>query len=324
MVVLGCAILGIGIFTEVHADVIMLPGEGFVKAVSVTLDKEFGATKVGVDISLTVIAIIISLVMFRQIKGVGIGTVIAAVITGMLSNFFGKLLSPFVDAFLAKKEKETDIQPEAVAAAEEQEQKRIVITIGRQYGCRAAEIGKILAEKLGINYYDKDLVDMVAEESGLTAEYVMKYQEKLTNSFLYDLYKTTFAITNNEQSRIDAMHYAEEKVIKRITSQESCVIMGRVANFALDDNENAFHVFLYTTPEEAVKNVMLQDGLDRGEAEKKIRHVNTKRSNYYRQFAKKEWGRADSYDLTINTGHYTVEKTADVILNVMHDCGKLK
>jgi cytidylate kinase len=320
--VIRCAVLGAGVFTEVNAGAIMLPGEGFVKAVATTVDREFGITKVWVDVSLTVIAIVISLVMFQRIRGVGLGTIIAAVLTGMMSNAWGKVLGPVITRILSGQTEE-NAEAEESALREAVAEKKIVITIGREYGCGAAEIAKLISQKLGISYYNKDLVDMVAEESGLTAEYVIKNQEKLTNRFLYDLYKQTYAYTSGEQTRADALHYAEQKVIKRITEQESCVIMGRVSNFVLDGAENAFHVFLYAPAEVAVKNVMGQDGLSESEAKRKIRQVNAERSNYYREYSKKEWGRADSYDLTVNTGLYSPEKTADIIIDMMKACGKL-
>jgi cytidylate kinase len=309
----------------VNAGAIMLPGEGFVKAVATTVDREFGITKVWVDVSLTVIAIVISLVMFQRIRGVGLGTIIAAVLTGMMSNAWGKVLGPVITRILSGQTEENMETAEAVESVPQEAvaEKKIVITIGREYGCGAAEIAKLISQKLGISYYYKDLVDMIAEESGLTAEYVIKNQEKLTNSFLYDLYKHTYAYTRGEHTRADALHYAEQKVIKRITEQESCVIMGRVSNYVLDGAENAFHVFLYAPAEVAVKNVMEQDGLSESEAKRKIRQVNAERSNYYREYSKKEWGRADSYDLTVNTGLYSPEKTADIIIDMMKACGKL-
>lgn len=249
VLLLGCTVLGLGVFSEVRANVIMLPGEGFVKAVSITLKNEFGITKVCVDASMTMIALLLSLGLFHQIKGVGAGTIIAALITGMIANFFAKHLEPVMAKILPRTEDRCSKEEREEILAAENMGKQLVITIGREYGCGAAKIGKLVAEKMGIAYYDGELIDMVAEESGLEAEYILKNQEKLTNSFLYDLYKQTYAYTNGEQTKADALHYAEQKVIKKITEQESCVIIGRVANYALENQENAFRVFLYAPTE---------------------------------------------------------------------------
>ncbi|MDY2628777.1 MAG: cytidylate kinase family protein [Lachnospiraceae bacterium] len=318
----GCIVLGFGVFLEVRANVIMLPGEGFVKAVSIKLKKEFGITKVWVDASMTVMALVISLVIFRRIRGIGAGTVIAALITGLIANAFTQYLEPVM----------AEIFPDEGSKCRKEDQERIfsetdagtkwIITIGREYGCGAAKIGKIVAEKLGISCYDSELVDMVAQESGLETEYVRENQEKLANGFLYDLYKQTYAYTNGEQTRADALHDAEVKVIRRITEKESCVIIGRMANYVLEEHKNAFHVFLYAPMEYKKQQVMEREHLSEFDAECRIRKVEQERSNCYRQYAKKDWGRANSYDLTVNTGLYDSEKTADIIIGMLKASSK--
>lgn len=239
----GCAVLGLGVSLEVRADAIMLPGEGFVKALSAKTGREFGQMKVCSDATMTVIALFISLLLFHQIRGVGAGTVIAAFLTGAAANLFSRILEPSLSTILPREKMEKE--KESFESSGNTLHQQIIITIGREYGCGASLIGKKVAEKLGISFYDSELVDMAAEASGLTTEYILKNEERLTNSFLYDIYMQTYAYTSGEESKRDIMRHAQEAVIKKITEKESCVLMGRAANYVLAGNEKAFHVFLY-------------------------------------------------------------------------------
>lgn len=322
VLLIGCVVLGLGVFTEVRANAIMLPGEGFVKAAAAKADKEFGVMKIVVDVSMVLIALLCSFILFRSIRGVGAGTVIAALITGLIANFFAKLLEPAMGKFLPG-DTQGNLQPEKyVEAPSEHLEKQIILTIGREYGCGAREIGRLVAQKLGIAYYDRDIIDMTAEESGFTAEYILQHEERLSNSFLYDIYMQTYAYTNGEQSKVEAVRYAQEKVIKKITEKESCVLMGRAADYVLEEHEKAFHVFLYAPMDYKKQQVMKREGLSADEAERRITKIEQERRNHYRQYARREWGKANCYDLTVNTGLYGVEKTADIIVDMLKASNK--
>ena len=313
VLVAGCVIQGLGVYLEVNSNVIMLPGEGFVKAAAAKTKMEFGITKVCTDAAITVISLVISLILYHRIRGVGAGTLVAAFMIGMVANWFTRLLAPVMARLLPVESVPEDGDVKEVL------QEQIIITIGREYGCGAGKIGKLVAKKLGIPCYDDELADLAAEECGLSTDYILKYEERLTNSFLYDLYMQTYAYTSGEQSRVHAMYEAEKKVIQKITEKESCVIIGRLSNLVLENHINAFHVFLYAPEDCKVKRVMERESMSMEDACHKIKRIEQDRSNHYRQYAHKEWGRADSYDLTVNTGLYSDEKTADIIVNAMRD-----
>lgn len=156
---IGCVILGFGVYIEVLADVVMLPGESFVRAIVQTWNREFGSTKVCFDVSMAVIAAVLSFVLAHRLDGVREGTVIAALLVGFIARQFGKALA-FVKPLLFPEDY-------AISAEEESSGKNAkttanfseyasVITIGRQYGSGGSELGQILADKLGYNFYDKD------------------------------------------------------------------------------------------------------------------------------------------------------------------------
>lgn len=163
---IGCVILGFGVYLEVVADVAMLPGESFVRAVTQTWKTDFGTTKVCFDVSMTVIAAVISLMLAHTLYGVREGTVIAALLVGFIARLFGRLL-PFVPALLFGKKEEIE-----AAVALENGQGGWVIAIGRQYGSGGRDIGKKLAQRLGYEFYDDAIVQMAAGTTGYTPQFV--------------------------------------------------------------------------------------------------------------------------------------------------------
>lgn len=160
---IGCVILGFGVYLEVLADVAMLPGESFVRAVTQTWKTDFGVTKICFDVSMTVIAATISLVLSRQLYGVREGTVIAALLVGFIARLFGRLL-PFLPKLLFGGEK-ARTAPETKGDGD---RSGYAIAIGRRYGSGGRVIGKKLAERLGYAFYDNDIVQMAAGTTGYT------------------------------------------------------------------------------------------------------------------------------------------------------------
>ena len=157
---IGCVILGFGVYIEVLADVVMLPGESFVRAIVQTWNREFGSTKVCFDVSMAVIAAVLSFVLAHRLDGVREGTVIAALLVSFITRQFGKALA-FVKPLLfpedyAKSAEEESSGKNTKTTANFSEYAS-VITIGRQYGSGGSELGQILADKLGYNFYDKDV-----------------------------------------------------------------------------------------------------------------------------------------------------------------------
>ncbi|MTK09969.1 MAG: cytidylate kinase family protein [Hungatella sp.] len=307
--IIGCFILGFGVYLEVIADVVMLPGEAFVKAITQRFKVEFGTTKVCFDTSMTVIAGIVSIFLFHRIQGVREGTIIAALFVGLIARSFGKILFPFTNWLFPK-------QTNADSNTEKQDQEPLVITIAREYGSGGREIGKLIAGKLGIAYYDDELIHRVAKENGYSDEFVLNNDQKLTHSFLYDLYTQNYAYINGEDGKYDALFHAEERTIKEIAAKESCVIIGRLANFILTEQKNTFHVFICADMVSKVKRVMMREGLNEKEAEKKIKKADSERKNYCRHFMQKEWGMANAYDLSLKADVYGAEKAAEIIMEL--------
>ena len=188
----------------------------------------------------------------------------------------------------------------------------LIITIGRECGSGGRHIGKKLAEELGVKCYDKDLIDVAVKKSGLCKEIFETHDEKPTSSFLYSLVMDTYSLGYASSAYMDMplnhkVFLAQFDTIKQIASEESCVIIGRCADYALADFPNVVTVFI--TADEDVKIKTLMDRHDMTEAQAKSFMVKTdkKRASYYNYYSSKRWGDSKSYDLCINSSKVGME-----------------
>lgn len=236
----GCVILGFGVYTEVLANVAMLPGESFVRAVSSTWKTEFGATKVAFDVSLTVIAGVLSFLFAHRLDGVREGTIIAALLVGFIARLFGRRLSFLESLLFQKKRQDTGENAGDVSAEKEAPaSRRPVIVIGRQYGSGGHDIGEALAKRLGFAFYDNEIIQMAAGSTGYTPQFIRDREENMTNSFLYDLMSQMYIYSDTREAPRDAIFESEGKVIRELADKGNCVIIGRCADYILRDRRNA-------------------------------------------------------------------------------------
>ncbi len=312
---IGCLILGFGVYTEVIADVVMLPGESFVRAVTIRFGTEFGTTKVCFDASMAVIAGVMSFIFFGILNGVGIGTIIAAILVGFIAKGFGKCLVSFTKLLLgAVSEEETKEK-----TVENSEEKPLVVTIAREFGSGGREIGRTVARHLGIKYYDSDLLELTSQEIKKSREYVEANDQRLTHSLIFDLYMQSSEYMEIKSKQQASVFEAESKVIKELAKKESCVIVGRLSNFILSDYPNAYHVYLHSDLEHKIKHVMARDSVDEKEAKNKIIKADKERKNHCLASTGKMWGLSKYYDISIDTGRFGMEKAADMIIDLVKE-----
>ena len=190
---------------------------------------------------------------------------------------------------------------------------QIIITLSREYGSGGRYIGKLVAEKLGIKLYDKEFVSKLAEETGLSSEYIENNEQKrgaletLNNGYYSGL------------SNSDELFIKESELIKKVTSENSCVIVGRCADFILKENKNVFKVFVYSNMENKIKRTTNIYGLDKNKAEKEINRINKLRANHYKYYTEKDWNNPENYDICINSDSLGVEKAADLICEMLKE-----
>ena len=297
---IGCLILGVGVYMEVLADVVMLPGESFVRAIVLTWKTNFGTTKICFDVSMSVIAAVLSFVFAGRLAGVREGTVIAALLVGFIARLIGKKLVFLKDM----------IFPESVSAENENEAKeqtagtygKNVIAIGRQFGSGGHDIGKILAEKLGYDFYDAEIIQMTAGTTGYTPEFVKKKEEIMTNSLFYDLVNQMYLNTDRQdEAPKDKIFEAECQVVRNLAKKGNCVIVGRCADYVLRNSGNCLKVFFSAPLVSRIRRVAQRQNISEGEAKATVKKNEKLRADNYRYYTRRMWGAAGNFDLSLNT-----------------------
>ena len=191
-----------------------------------------------------------------------------------------------------------------------------IITISRQHGSGGREIGSLLAKKLGIPYYDNELIKIAAEESGFDEKHFHDFDKSATNSFLYSLVRGMQYNSQHGssfQSFDDYIYLAQANAIKKIAEQGPCVIIGRCADHVLSSYPNLIKVFIYAPNEFRIQRLMAQEGIDERKAEDSMKKIDTRRQNYYFHHTDVRWGEVQSYNLCVDSTCGT-EKAVDVIM----------
>ena len=297
---IGCLILGVGVYMEVLADVVMLPGESFVRAIVLTWKTNFGTTKICFDVSMSVIAAVLSFVFAGRLDGVREGTVIAALLVGFIARLIGKKLVFLKDMIFL----------ESVSAENENEAKeqtagtygKNVIAIGRQFGSGGHDIGKILAEKLGYDFYDAEIIQMTAGTTGYTPEFIKKNEEIMTNSLIYDLVNQMYLNADmQDEAPKDKIFEAECQVVRNLAKKGNCVIVGRCADYVLRNSGNCLKVFFSAPLMSRIRRVAQRQNISEGEAKATVQKNEKLRADNYRYYTRRMWGAAGNFDLSLNT-----------------------
>ena len=186
-----------------------------------------------------------------------------------------------------------------------------IYTIGREFGSGGREIGEKLAERLGIKLYDKELLQQAAKESGFCEEIFENHDEKPTSSFLYSLVMDTYSLNGYHSAPFLDMplnhkvFLAQFDTIKKIAERESCVIVGRCADYALSDNPDM---------DKRVKIISQRANITESKARDLIQKQDKQRASYYNYYTSKKWGDSQSYHLTLDSGKLGIDGCIDMIL----------
>ena len=179
--------------------------------------------------------------------------------------------------------------------------KKIVVTISREYGSGGRYVGELLAKNLGIPFYDKNLITLSAKESGLATEYVKKNEQTL----------------EGPQTTDDLLYIATTKVIEKLYKKGSCVIVGRCGNYILKDKKDVLKVYLYSSLDDKINRVTKYYDIDKDKALNTINKVNKERKKHYKYYTNTTLDDYNNYDLVLDVSKFGVEKTADIICNIV-------
>ena len=197
------------------------------------------------------------------------------------------------------------------AVVETKPEDKIIVTVSREYGSGGRYIAKLLAEKLGVKFYDKEIITQLAAETGLSEEYIEENEQK----------RSVLSSLENDQvtglSSKDELFIKETELIKKLAKKDSCVIVGRCADFILKNNKNVVKVFVYSDMEDKIKRTTKFYGLSKEKAEKEIKATDKQRANHYKYYTDREWKEYSNYDVCINSDTFGVEKSADIIYDMI-------
>lgn len=192
--------------------------------------------------------------------------------------------------------------------------KKNIIAISREFGSGGRTIGRLVAQKLGIQFYDRDIIKKVVEESGLTRKYVEHYGEFASSAdqrFAYSF----VGLDEDSNSPLVQLWKTREKVIKDFATEKPCVIVGSCADYILRDREDCLKVFLYAdeeTKENRIQEIYGEAGL---KLKNRVKDMDVRRGLNYKYFTGQDWGKAQNYDLALNRGSLGIEKCAQLIVD---------
>lgn len=193
-----------------------------------------------------------------------------------------------------------------------------IITIGREFGSAGREIGYKIADDFGIKLYDKEMLNRAAKESGICEELFEAHDEKPTNSFLYSLVMDTYSLGYSSGSYTDMpinhkVFLAQFDAIKKIASEGSCILVGRCADYALEEFDNVLTVFIHAKMEARIRRIARIYNLTDAKAKEMIQKTDKQRSSYYNYYTNKKWSDAESYDVCLDSSVLGIEGTAEAI-----------
>ena len=189
-----------------------------------------------------------------------------------------------------------------------------IITISRQYGSGGRLIGQKLAERLGIPFYDKELITLAAEESGFAEHLFEKNDRNITNSLLYSLsmYGNTMGLYDMPLN--DKLFIAHSKTIQNVAEKGPCVIVGRCADYVLRNKPNVLNVFIHSDMESKIRRVVEDYGVESDNVVELINKTDKRRANYYNYYTGMKWGRAENYHLALRTDCIGIDGAVETLI----------
>ena len=197
--------------------------------------------------------------------------------------------------------------------------KNFIINIGRQLGSGGRSIADILAHHYNITAYDRKLIELAAKESGLSQEFFENADEKKSHGFFHSIFSNRVAANalgnNDSYLSNDALFKVQSDIIRDLAERESCIFIGRCADYILREHPHCINLFFTANLEDRVARMASEKHITPAQAEELIEKTDRRRANYYNYYSGKTWGAAESYDLCINTSHLGFEGTAEMLIH---------
>ena len=198
--------------------------------------------------------------------------------------------------------------------------KTLTISIGRQFGCGGRVIGQRLAEELGYDYFDKELLALAAKEIGFEPEVFEEVDEQPNTKSIFQSFGEFMSILNPTDNYMsdDHLFKVQSDVIRRLADERNCVMVGRCSDYILRDHPNCLSVFLHADLADRIKRVCARMPIEQDKARALIERNDKRRATYYNYYSNKTWGRAETYDLCLNVSRLGVEETVAAIIDYVN------
>ena len=318
LVYLLCSIpiVAFGVMLYLTPQILPTPGEGLSIAISKKTGKSVANCKMITDCCLVVLSVVVSLIFFKKLVGVREGTIISALTVGFVMKRFMRLFQPALLKFVERDSKlEAATKMEEAAAVDAE---KLIITISREYGSEGYAIGKKLAERLGAEFFDEQLVELESKESGLSVEFIEKHEQAMTHGIIYDFLTASYSMYNTDLPPLEKLFAAQTKVIRNIAAEKNiAVVVGRCSDYILYNDPNSFRIFIHANPRYRAARLSERLGVSRDEAMRKMEKTDSARGRYYRHFTGRDWGDMKYYNLAIDTEKFGVDASVDLIMEAI-------
>lgn len=199
---------------------------------------------------------------------------------------------------------------------------KIVITISREFGSGGRMIGESVAKKLGIEFYDRALIDLAAQNSGFSPEYISAYEQRVTSSMLFNIAVNgtySLGLFPAESNNPDKLFVTQSNIIKDLAEKDSCVIIGRCADYVLRDAPDCLHLFIHADKELRLERIVTEYGIEKGKANAELAMRDKQRQNHYQHYTDRRWGAAKNYNATLDSGYFGIDATVQCIVDLVQN-----
>ena len=317
MLLAGCSIMAFGTYFGIISRVTLLPMDSFLQILAERIGRRYTSVRVVSDLCMTTVAAVLCLIFVGELKAVREGTLITAFLCGTEIRLFTNQLKSLTYLLLPENRIQKERERQAVPEVSET---HFVLTVSHEYGSGGRTIAKRIAHELDLPYYDTEIIKMAAERSDFAAEYLHKHEEKISSTALYTLFDWyAGSFPENEVPLPEQIFRLEAQVIQEIAAKDSCVIVGRLANYVLQNHKNSLHIFITADEPKRIERVMRKETISLEEAKEKIRAFANDRKNHCQQFSAMEWGNSENYDITVKSNRYGVDRTAAILIQLIKE-----
>lgn len=199
-----------------------------------------------------------------------------------------------------------------------------IITVSREAYCGGDELARLIADKTGFKFYDREIISVASQKSGIHEDHFDSVERKPTNSILYSVVMGMYSsrgayVKLDDVLTDDKIYKIQADIIRDMAKDGNCVFVGRCSDYILRDAPNCVNIFLYSDSDDRVKRVMETEKVTEAEARKLISRADKKRRSYYNYYTNREWGAFKNYDLSLNLSKLTDEKAAELIISYLNN-----